>query len=332
LFSTEHLNISPHAVTQYARRVECLDVPEGYRFRSDEYRRYVRTMYDRIKHGDELPPHCCLIFVKPGNSTRRMKRSEATHHHQKKPGTWWGTYVFDGSACYVIENNFVVTVIVPTEEQLTLLESLLEKKKHGNGSNERDRADAQRDEPPMLEDARKLNRKCGPLASTPMPSVGDIELYVPNLVPVENGTPDARTLAKVLRWMTRANPRPEASVRLVIAPFFDPIAGMIECAFPKGSVRVSTLPNGIGVSGDNILQANDPAYFEALAMVSTVPGPFQHVFCLLSRVVFVRIYEMIDDTIVGFNPKDPIPRHGAVLRIDLKEPDRTKRATTFLLP
>ena len=127
MFSTEHLNISPHAVTQYARRVECLDVPEGYRFRSDEYRRYVRTMYDRIKHGDELPPHCCLIFVKPGNSTRRMKRSEAAHHHQKKPGTWWGTYVFDGSACYVIEDNVVVTVIVPTEQQLMLLESLLAK-------------------------------------------------------------------------------------------------------------------------------------------------------------------------------------------------------------
>lgn len=305
---TDKLHVSYHAVLQFARRAEGRPLPDDHQFSGNEKASYCWAIRNRVKQGIELPSQCCLIFVKPG---RRMKSAESRV---------WGTYVYDGEYCYVIEDNIVATVIRPDSDQFALLEELLERPPL-----------AEADEDSIVARARDVNRQRMTAESSSLISqVGDIEICtLRNFVNAEC-TSDPKCVAEAMRWLDRADPKSERPVRLVITPVYHELARVLARAYPN-ALHVEELPANLLTSGKNPLSISDPAYHTACELLTIVPKRYARVFVLIARRMLPRVLGIVARLTADIDPDPNVWPRGAVLKIDLGKPNQKERASKFVL-
>ncbi|HWQ99769.1 MAG TPA: hypothetical protein VN397_02900 [Candidatus Methylomirabilis sp.] len=320
---------------QYARRVEGRDIQDDHPFSTHEFHWYAHTIRDRVHRGEELPAECCMLFVKPGRQSKYARAAAGTTPGSiGRSGTWWGTYVFDGVACFVIEENNVVTIIVPTVEQLEMLDLLLERSKdqlvassvRPVSDRSEDNADGSRD---ALHVARGINRNLSKYFDAP-PKAGSIEVFLPSNEHVTNQEPSVELLAIALRWINRAHPTTNRPLQLSVARQFRTLADRIVQTYPA-KFKVAYLPGALRMDERNPFSYYHPQFNEACVKITTIPNPCKHTFVLITRKMLERTLGVIRHTIATVDTNPESWSSGTVLRINLDEPSLAKRADRFVL-
>ena len=125
---TTGLGVSIHAIKQYMWRLEGKPVPDNFFIGDELQEKYSRLILAAVANGREVPTAYCTLFVKvsrggPHDHQRAMKALASDD--MSAGATGWGTYVYDGDAIFIIEDQKVVTVIWPTMQQYTTLEAIM---------------------------------------------------------------------------------------------------------------------------------------------------------------------------------------------------------------
>ncbi|MFH1078308.1 MAG: hypothetical protein V1745_03470 [Patescibacteria group bacterium] len=211
---TSGLHVTIHAILRYAQRVERRDIMDDYYFVREERDRYTSLILSCISMGEPLPAQCCQFFVKPTS----VRRSRSYHRAMGSLANEtlaadsiplsWGSYVFDGAACFVVERGRILTVIVPDAMEIETLESILENEDRApTGSSSPLLTDPSLAETRnMLLEAADLIRSEHSDGSLGLPRPSRIEVLEPAWIPSGETCVNTEFVAMFLRWIGRVIP------------------------------------------------------------------------------------------------------------------------------
>jgi len=332
---TRNLRVTTHAAVRFGQRVEGLPWDDDVQLVKSERDRIQGKILKRISGGRTLPTHCCLLFVKPGRGAkdRNVQDALADGTLSTSSGeTAWGSYVYDGTVCYVIEDNEVVTIVAPDEEQHRGLEDLLDRLSNAPDAGPPPSIPldmcGQREQ--LLRKAVEVNELLHAASDHKMPEPVSVEIYYPHDIIEDELHQKPAFVAGFLRWIGRVIPARDKPVMLILDPhfrFFTSVTDLLSV----GRLETTIMPRGFDQHTLAAMGDKAPGYTFVRNALNGQLDDYAHTFFLCTRKTVSAVLGVARRHTASFDPLSHVEYfRGTVFALDRSKPPRERLSRFYV--